>query len=76
MQRRTIQKILEDEDTLNLLEAAKAILEKNKYEEKHIHIPSRKRSLDAWQKIKAKRQEEEAFRQRLAKVWNKLHGGT
>jgi hypothetical protein len=64
-----MQKILEDEDTLDLLKAAEAISAEK--EKKPEHIPSRENSLKAWAKLKQKRREEEEFRQKLAKAWNK-----
>jgi len=56
MQSKTIQKILNDEETLDLMKAAEAILDDKKREEKRNRPRVKK---------------DEAFRQRVAEVWNK-----
>ena len=70
MQEHTIRKILEDEDNLDLLKAAEAVLEKSLRDSKK-KIPNRWRAFNAWQKVKAQYQADEAFRQQLAEVWKK-----
>ena len=69
MQEKTIQKILNDEETLDLVKAAEAILDDKKREEKRNRPRVKKTALQKWrEKQKAA---DEAFRQRVAKVWNK-----
>jgi hypothetical protein len=70
MQEKTIRKILDNDEDLNIEDMAKAILDEKKREEKKKkRIPSTRNSIIAWNKIKIKQREEEALRQRIAKVW-------
>jgi hypothetical protein len=74
MNQKTIQKILENEETLDLLKAAEASLELEKRNSRKKHVPDTRRSLVAWERFKSRKIEEEKFRQRLKEVWNKHYG--
>ena len=71
MHPRTVKKILEDKEELNIGKMAEAILEEKKREPKRKHIPSSTRQIEAWQRIQAKEKEKIAWRNRVAKVWPK-----
>lgn len=73
MHSKTIQKILEDEDTFDLMKAAEAILTDEKRREKRERVRSKGHSNAAYGRIKHREQEEEAWRQRLAEAWKKTH---
>jgi hypothetical protein len=72
MQKRTIKKILDDEDTIDIAKTAEAVLQENK--RKVTKVPSRINSLRAWNKFRKKKQDETLRRQKLAEVWNKYKG--
>jgi hypothetical protein len=71
MHRKTAQKILDDDDTINIEMLAAAHAEEQKRQRKSKKAPSIQRSLSAWDKLKARNQAEEGWRQKVAKVWNK-----
>jgi len=71
MHPRTVKKILENEDELNIAEMAEAILEDKKREPKKIHIPSMVKSQQAYRQLKAREQEEIAWKNKFAKYWLK-----
>jgi len=71
MHRKTAQKILEDDDTINIELLAAAHAEEQKHQRKSKKAPSIQRSLAAWDKLKSQAQDEEGWRQRVAKVWKK-----
>ena len=70
----TANKVLTDEDTLDIGKTAEALKEKQRIDAK-----KRKRtggpwaSANAWMRKKAREQEEEGERQKIARVWNKHH---
>jgi len=71
MHPKTVKKILEDEEQLDLAQMAGAILEEKKHEPKKKHIPSLKRSLQAYRNLQAKEQAKVAWREKVKKVWPK-----
>lgn len=74
MRDQKIRQILEDEDNLDLLKAAEAVLAKSERESKK-KTPNRWRAFNAWQKVKAQYQADELFRQQLAEAWKKQQQG-
>lgn len=71
MHPRTVKKVLEDEDNLDIAKMADAVLEEKKREPKKKHITSTTNQIMAYRTIQAKQQEEVAWKNRLAKVWPK-----
>jgi len=71
MNRKTIQKILDDENVLDIELMAKAHTEQQRRQPKRKTPATMQRSVAAWHKLKAQAQEEEGWRQKLKKVWNK-----
>lgn len=71
MHPKQIRKVLEDDDTFDVAKAAEAVLEDARIREKKSKPRKRANSIIAYQKLKAREQEQEAFRQRLADAWNK-----
>lgn len=71
MHPRTVKKILENDEELNIGEMAEAILEDKKHEPKRTHVPSMARSQQAYQRMKAREQEQIAWRNAVAKHWSK-----
>lgn len=71
MHRKTAQEILEDDNTINIEMLAAAHAEEQNHQHESKKDPTGQRSLAAWDKLKAQAQDEEAWRQRLAKVWKK-----
>jgi len=71
MQRKSAQKILADDETLDIKQLAEAHAEEQKHQRKSKRAPSIQRSLSAWDKLKAQARSEEGWRQRVAKVWKK-----
>jgi hypothetical protein len=71
MHPRTVKKILEDEEDLDIGQMAGAILEEKKREPKKKHIASSTNQIHAYRNIQAMEQEKIAWRNRLAKVWPK-----
>ena len=59
-----------NDDEIDIKLLAEAHAEKQKRIKKPKSV-SKSNSLTAWMKLKSKMQEEEAWRQRLAKVWKK-----
>ena len=69
---RTAQKILDDENSLNIELLAQAHTEKQKQEAKNDRrLPTKQRSMAAWIRLKTRRQNEEAWRQTVREVWDK-----
>jgi len=71
MHPRTVKKILEDEEELNIGDMAGAILEEKKREPKKKHISSKNRQIEAYRNKQAKEQEKVAWKNQLAKIWPK-----
>lgn len=71
MHPKTVKKILENEEELDIGQMAEAILQDKEREPKKKHIPSVSRQLHAWQHIQGIEKEKIAWRNRLAKVWPK-----
>jgi hypothetical protein len=71
MHPRTVKKILEDEEELDLAQMADAILEEKRREPKKNHIASTTRQIHAYRNIQAKQQDQVAWRNRVKKVWPK-----
>lgn len=68
----SVNKVLTDEETLDIGKTAEALQEKQKQEAKRRKPTGGPwASARAWMRRKAREQEEEGFRQRVAKVWNK-----
>lgn len=63
------QKVLDDEDNFDLAKAAE-IIQSEKIKPKK-PLPSRQRSLQAWQDKKARDQKKESLRQTLARHWQR-----
>jgi hypothetical protein len=73
MKSKTIDKVLNDTENLDILKTAEAIHEKQKQELNQKTSLNYKRSAEAWTRHKIRLNTEESFRQRLAKVWNRKH---
>ena len=71
MHSRTAKKILTNDDELNIGLMAEAHAEVQRLEtNKKKRAPSMQRSLSAWMRLKARDQSEEAWRQKVKKVWD------
>jgi hypothetical protein len=66
---KTIKEILENEEVIDIAKTAEAIIVDKKRKSKL--IKPKTNSTAGWDKLKVIAQEEESFRQKLAKVWNK-----
>ena len=66
---KTIKEILENEEVIDIAKTANAIIVDKKRKSK-LNKP-KTNSTAGWDKLKVMAQEEESFRQKLAKVWNK-----
>lgn len=71
MQNKTIHKILTDEDTLDIAQAAEASLQNSIRKEKKKKPQTREKAFSHYMEHKYREQQQEALRQSLAKVWNK-----
>lgn len=69
MDPKTAKRILSNDEELDIAKLAEAHAEEQKREKKRKHIPSMQRSLSAYLRKKAKEKEEEAWRQKVAKIW-------
>ncbi len=70
MHRKTAQKILEDDDSIDIKLLAQAHAEEQSHK-KDKRPPSIQRSLNAWSKLKAKEQTAEGWRRKVKRVWEK-----
>jgi hypothetical protein len=73
MHPKQIRKVLDDEETFDVAQAAEAVIEDNRIREKKDKPKSREASLAAFQAHKARKQDDEAFRQSVAKAWKRTH---
>jgi hypothetical protein len=69
MHRKTAQKILEDDESLDINLLAQAHAEEQSHKKKR--PPSIERSLAAWSKLKTNEQNAEGWRRKVKKVWEK-----
>ena len=70
MHRKTAQKIIADDDVIDINLLAQAHAEEQSHS-KNKRSPSMERSLSAWAKLKAKEQNAEGWRRKVKKVWEK-----
>ena len=67
-----VNKVLSDEETLDIGKTAEALQEKQRLDAKRRKATGGPwASVNAWMRKKAREQAEEGLRQRIAKAWNK-----
>lgn len=71
MNKDTIRKILDDEETLDVAKVAKA--QRALKPEKPSRTITRQRQMEGFRKKILREQEEETFRKKLSKIWNKIN---